>query len=165
MKNKTLVYVAIAGVIALGAYAYMNNKPKTETVTTDTPTTAYPTTTATTGTPTEKTIAESVVVQLTAQNSSGENGTATLTTEGGKTKVVIDLTGTPKTAQPSHIHLGACPNPAAVKYPLTNVVNGKSTTMIDTTLAQLKLSLPLAINVHKSAQESSVYVACGDIKL
>lgn len=107
---------------------------------------------------------ETFIITLGSQNDSNESGKATLTSEGDNTKVVLEMNGTPTTTpQPAHIHLGACPTPGAVKYPLTNVVNGKSTSVINVTLEMLKASLPLAINVHKSADEASVYVSCGDL--
>lgn len=105
-----------------------------------------------------------MTVTLNAQNASGEMGTATLTDVNGKTKVRLSLTGMPMgVPQPAHIHVGACPNPGAVKYPLTNVVNGTSETVLNLPLAQLQQKLPLAMNIHKSAAESKIYVACGDI--
>ena len=39
--------------------------------------------------------ADPVTVTLKPQNGSGESGTATLTDEGGKTKVVVSVTGQP----------------------------------------------------------------------
>ncbi|MFZ8844362.1 hypothetical protein [Thermoflexus sp.] len=66
--------------------------------------------------------------------------------------------------QPAHIHEGTCanlnPKPA---FPLTPVRDGKSTTVVNVKLADL-LAKPFAINVHKSAQEISVYVSCGEIR-
>lgn len=109
-----------------------------------------------------------MIVTLGEQNKSGEVGVATLTDQDGQTKVVITMASAPNASvsasQPAHIHLGACPSPGAVKYPLTNVVNGNSETMVPVTIAQLKGMLPLAINVHKSVAEISKYVACGDLK-
>lgn len=106
-----------------------------------------------------------VTVTLSAQNNSGETGTAELTDMGGgKTKVVIMLKGQPAgVAQPAHIHEGTCSslNPTP-KYPLTAVSNGKSESTVNVALADL-MAKPFAINVHKSAQEVSVYVACGNI--
>lgn len=105
------------------------------------------------------------IVPLTAQNDSGQNGTLTMTETDGKVTAVLALTGGEFTApQPAHIHTGACPNPGAVKWPLTNVVNNASTTTLDVSLAELRAAGALAVNVHKSAQESSVYTACGDLK-
>ena len=107
------------------------------------------------------------MINLAAQNNSGISGTATLKQEEGKVKVSLDLSGTPAgVTEPAHIHMGACPNPGAIKYPLSSVVNGKSeTTLGNITLARLKTELPLAINVHKSAEEAGVYVSCGDLNL
>ena len=108
--------------------------------------------------------ANTVTIQLAAENSSGETGTAVLTEVGGKTTVVVAIIGEPGGAsQPMHIHDGNCgPNLGGVKYTLTPVANGVSTTMVDVTIAQLKAA-KFAINGHKSAAEMSVYVFCGNI--
>jgi len=106
----------------------------------------------------------SATIDLGEQNGSGESGTATLTADGGKTKVVISLDGAPSgTPQPAHIHKGSCknldPTPA---YGLTNVVEGKSTTEVDEPLDELREE-DYAINVHRSGTDLKTYVACGDI--
>jgi len=94
-----------------------------------------------------------------------QSGTATLTEEGDKVKVVINLnTVSGLDNQPAHIHTGSCPNPGKVVFTLNSVKNGKSETLIDAGLESLKNSLPLAINVHKSSQESTVYTACGNLE-
>ena len=68
----------------------------------------------------------SVRVTLNAQNASGETGTAELEDIGNGTKVTIRLAGAPSgVPQPAHIHVGSCPNPGAVKYPLPNVVKDR----------------------------------------
>jgi hypothetical protein len=104
-------------------------------------------------------------VTLGEQNGSGESGTATLTKEGDKTKVVVDLQGASSmtAAQPAHIHKGTCAklNPVP-EYPLSNVQSGKSTTTVNESLDELKKEA-YAINVHKSAADLKTYVACGDI--
>ena len=106
-----------------------------------------------------------VTVNLSAQNASGESGTATLTPQGDKTQVVIKLTGAPDgTQQPAHIHDGSCakldPKP---RVPLQNVVGGNSTTTLDMKLSDV-MGKGGAINVHKSAADAKTYVACGDMK-
>ena len=112
--------------------------------------------------PTPNTI---ITVGLNSQNSSYESGIATLEEINGKVVVTLNMKGyTDSTAQPAHIHAGMCPNPGSIKYPLSPVINGKSVTTIDTTLANLKSMLPLAINVHKSASQAGIYISCGDIK-
>jgi len=101
-------------------------------------------------------------VQLQEQNFSGEDGQATLTAKGQKTLVVIQMASYAANAQPAHIHKGTCakldPTPA---YPLNNVVQGKSRTMVNVPLA--KLMEKYAINMHRSAKQMKIYVACGDI--
>lgn len=106
---------------------------------------------------------DTVTVTLTPQNNSGESGTATLTAMGDQTKVVLNLTGAPDNPQPAHIHQGTCatldPKP---QYPLTSVEGGMSETMVPASLDSL-LTGNFAINVHKSAEEASVYYSCGNI--
>src|SRR5438552_9946512 len=105
-----------------------------------------------------------VTIQLSEQNGSGESGTATLSDMGnGQTHVVLNLSNAPGVAQPAHIHKGTCANlDPTPTYPLTSVTNGQSDTMVPVSLVNLT-SGTFAINVHKSAAEAGVYVACGDI--
>jgi hypothetical protein len=108
---------------------------------------------------------KSVQMPLKAQNNSGETGTIKLTPMGDKTKVEISLRGEPKgVAQPAHVHEGTCaqldPKP---KYPLSSIVNGKSTTEVPVSIDSLTGG-SLAINVHKSGDDLKTYVACGDLK-
>jgi hypothetical protein len=102
-------------------------------------------------------------VDLAEQNGSGESGTATLTTDGEKTKVVIALENPPANPQPAHIHKGSCedldPTPA---YGLANVKDGASTTEVDKPLKELR-DENYAINVHKSGADLKTYVACGNV--
>src|SRR5690349_16583889 len=104
---------------------------------------------------------QSVTVSLAAQNNSGMSGTAVLTPDGAGTKVDLTLSNAPG-PHPAHIHSGACPTVGAVVYPLTSVTDGKSETTVAASIADL-LKQPMAINVHKSPQEISVYTACGNL--
>ncbi len=108
--------------------------------------------------------ADSVTVKLSPQSGSGESGSATLTKDGDKTKVVLSVTGQPAgVTQPVHIHKGTCaqldPKPS---YPLSPVVNGKSETTVNASLDDLQKG-GYAINGHKSSTEVSTYVFCGPI--
>ncbi|MBI2621050.1 MAG: CHRD domain-containing protein [Candidatus Levybacteria bacterium] len=107
--------------------------------------------------------AESTTVVLAELKDSGQSGSATLTEVDGQTNVMIELDVASDVAQPAHIHTGACPDVGDVVYPLTNVVDGVSETVLDVDLATLLSERPLAINVHKSTQEASVYTSCGDL--
>lgn len=108
---------------------------------------------------------KTATLKLDAQNSSGESGTALLKEVEGKVMVSLSLTGAPKgLTQPAHIHLGSCPNPGAIKYPLKSLVNGESETTLDVTFDKLKALGSLAINVHKSAAQANMYVSCGNLK-
>jgi plastocyanin len=106
---------------------------------------------------------EEVTINMRELNDSGISGTATLRANGDQTDVELHLDGATG-GHPVHIHQGTCddldPNPA---YPLENVdANGESTTTVDISLTDL-LASPYAINVHKSADEIGIYVACGEI--
>ena len=104
------------------------------------------------------------VFALGTQNASGELGTVTLSAMGDKTRVDVALANAPTDApQPAHIHEGPCAklNPKP-KYPLTPVVDGVSTTVVDVPMAQL-MAGGFAVNVHKSPTDIATYVACGDI--
>lgn len=103
-----------------------------------------------------------VTIQMMAQNGSGETGTAVLHDTKGGLVVTLHLTSA-KGPQPAHIHMGSCakldPKP---KYPLHNVVNGRSVTTIpNVTIGEI--AGKMAINVHKSPTDIPTYVSCGDV--
>jgi Cu-Zn family superoxide dismutase len=104
-------------------------------------------------------------ITMNAQNGSGETGTATLTQVGDDVQVVIALKGAPATTpQPAHIHSGTCAKLGGVVYPLSNVVNGESTSTVKGVTIDKLLTATHAINVHESAAALDKYVACGNIE-
>ena len=108
--------------------------------------------------------AGSVIVPLAAIGSSNQTGSATLTSVGDKTTVVIALNGEPNGAvEPAHVHQGPCAkiNPKPT-YPLTSVAGGQSATTLSVPLSALQAG-GFAINVHESMTNISTYVACGNI--
>lgn len=106
-----------------------------------------------------------VVVILNELNSSGEAGKAIIEENNDTVTITILLTGYKDDPQPSHLHLGNCDDLGAIKYPLSNSINGNSVTLVNTTLAELKASQPLSINIHESASQAVNFVACGDLNL
>jgi len=123
-----------------------------------------------TNTPQRTTDSSSPMILLNAQNNSGLNAKYQLTAVGSssgissQTKVVLIANNASQgVSMPAHIHSGSCANLGAVKYPLSNLINGASTTTINASILQLKLDLPLAINIHKSVTEAGIYVACADL--
>src|SRR5215208_6327335 len=92
---------------------------------------------------------QSITVQLGAgRDENSAPGTATLTDlGGGRTRVVVNVTTT-NANMPGHLHVDACPGVGAVIFPLTNVVNGTSTTEINASLADV-LARSKSINLHK----------------
>ncbi len=116
----------------------------------------------------EKSKPTTLQIKLLEQGTSGQGGQAVIISTGTSTvRVIVNLAGKPSgVPQPAHIHLGSCPTPGAVKYPLTNVDKGASQTDIpNLTIEQLLSELPLALNVHKSATDLKNYIACGDITI
>jgi hypothetical protein len=113
----------------------------------------------------EPQVSGSKVVKLHAQNGSHEYGTVAVKPHGDSVVVEIHVVGSPAgVSQPAHIHMGTCatldPSP---KYPLAPVLDGVSETMVKVPLATL-LATPMAVNVHKSADDLKDYVACADLK-
>ena len=134
-------------------------EPAPAATTASAPTTAPPPASGSSGGAT----GQSVTVNLGAGRDASQPGTAVLTAQGDQTMVTIDIApGEAGVPQPVHIHEGTCANLGAVKYPLTNIVDGKSTTMVDVPLSDLQTG-GFAINAHKSQAEINVYVACGVI--
>jgi hypothetical protein len=118
--------------------------------------------TTTSQTPNQPEAFNTIKLDLAGQNNSGQSGTATIFDVAGKANVILSLNGLPaKALEPAHIHFGSCAQLGDVKYPLSNVATGTSQTILSVSLAEL-VSQPFAINVHKSAAEIGVYVACGD---
>jgi hypothetical protein len=107
--------------------------------------------------------AASVTVPMKAENGSNEDGTATLTQKGDDVLVTISLKNASSTAQPAHVHTGPCSTLGGVVDPLSNVVDGKSTTTLKNTKLDSLRTGGFAINVHKSAADIATYVSCGDI--
>lgn len=155
--NKNLLMGIVVAIAILGAgFLFLSNRPAQ-------PPTTPPVTTD--ESMQESVMEKEVTVTLSEQNASGESGVATLTEVDGKVKVTLAMTGMPATvSQPAHIHVGRCPEVGAVKYPLESPVDGVSEITLAVTLDQLKSELPLAINVHKSVEEVSTYVSCGDLQ-
>jgi hypothetical protein len=150
MKN-TVIWIIVILVLVVGVLWYMNR-----------PTEEVPAP-ASSGQE-EVEVPRSFVVALSAQNDSGMSGTATFTEVDGSTLVELDLTGAPEeVVQPAHIHTGSCADIGGIVYPLESPVNGISETTLNVSIDNILAQLPLALNVHKSPEETDIYVACGDL--
>ncbi len=106
-----------------------------------------------------------LTIQLRTLNRSGVTGSVTFTdVRNGRTRVtvVVDQTGNPD--MPAHIHPGSCDNlTPQPKYPLENVRDGKSTTEIPVSTAEL-LADQTAVNLHASVSDLTTYTACAEIR-
>jgi plastocyanin len=92
---------------------------------------------------------------------SKQTGYATLVAGGDKTWVNVSVTpGAGTAAQPAHLHTGGCTAPGPVVHALSNIVSGRSISIVERSLAGIQGS-ELSLNIHKSEREITVYTACG----
>ena len=107
-----------------------------------------------------------MTVQMNDYSDSGQSGGATISESNSKVTVKLELSGTQyDKPQPAHIHSGGCPRIGPIVYQLEDVVGGVSTTVLDTTIADLLAkSDQLNVNVHHSYDDFKTYTSCGDIK-
>ena len=108
---------------------------------------------------------DEVTTNLVEFENSGQSGTATLTAIGPRTEIVLKVTPGPAEddPQPVHVHFGNCGiNLGEVRAPLTDLVAGESTTVVDLDITPLTDGSH-NINLHKSYPEIRVYTACGEI--
>ena len=108
---------------------------------------------------------EALTLDLQEQNDSGITGEVQFSpTSDGDVEVEIELDGSEGGPHPVHIHEGSCadlnPQPA---FPLTDVVDGRSETTVDVDFSELTAQ-EYAVNVHESAENADVYVACADVR-
>lgn len=113
---------------------------------------------------------EGLTLQMLAQNDSGQEGTAVLTsTPDGKTRIIIDLANSPAGPQPSTINSGTCANLGDTVHVLGGMRGGKLDTEavghnVEASLDSL-LAGQFAINVSRSPQDFGVSVSCADIRV
>lgn len=155
MSTKILLGAVVIIVVLSAIFLYISGTKKLQIqkpIPTETPS------------PTQVVVKQKEIV-LVEQNKSGQSGTVTLREENGKTTVLINISESQtKTAEPAHIHIGSCDKLGIIKYPLEDIVDGKSETVLEKTIDELLNELPLAVNVHKSAKQAKVYVSCGDLE-
>ncbi|TSC75669.1 MAG: putative exported protein [Parcubacteria group bacterium Gr01-1014_30] len=111
-------------------------------------------------------VGREIIVQLSEQNNSGVSGFAYIQEVEDDLVVALALSGAPENvAQPAHIHRNNCEDIGGVLHPLEFPVNNYSSTNLSLTMDELLSQAPISINVHKSADEAQVYVACGNIEV
>jgi hypothetical protein len=103
------------------------------------------------------------VYSIRSMGGSFQRGTITFRAMGSQTRVTINITSEPASSiEPAHIHAGHCKHPGAVKFPLTDVVHGYSITILNVPISQATVT-GTSVNLHKSAANLNIYVACGNI--
>jgi hypothetical protein len=105
-----------------------------------------------------------VTVALKPVDNSGVSGTAVLTPmSGDHTQVTLQIDNPPPGALPAHIHFDTCANPSDIRFGLSNVVNGRSETVVSGSIAYLRRGHgKFSINVHRAEPDLPI-IACGDI--
>jgi Cu/Zn superoxide dismutase len=113
----------------------------------------------------EEALEDALTLDLREQNDSGITGTVAFSpTSENTVEVEIELDGSAGGPHPAHIHPGTCANlDPTPKWPLNNVVGGKSKTTVEVQLDELSAS-EYAVNVHESPENAERYVACADIR-
>jgi hypothetical protein len=113
----------------------------------------------------EEALEDALTLDLREQNNSGITGKVEFSpTSEGTVEVEIELDGSQGGPHPAHVHPGSCAQLDPVpKWPLNNVVNGRSKTTIDVDLGELTAQ-EYAVNVHDSPQNADLYVACADVR-
>jgi hypothetical protein len=106
----------------------------------------------------------SKVVDLQARNESGVTGTVTIVDLGNsRSRVEVKVDPAGKLDMPAHVHPGTCANLIPQpKYPLTNVQNGVSTTVVPASFTELTGG-NLTVTLHQSNTEMKITTACGDL--
>ena len=106
---------------------------------------------------------DELMLELTEQNGSAQEGTATFTPLGtARTSIVLELTNPPDVPQPAHVHSGSCDDLGDPVVALANVEDGRSETEADMSVDQL-VEGDLVIHAHKSEAEFDVSVACAPV--
>jgi hypothetical protein len=103
-----------------------------------------------------------IEVELADLEGSGQSGTATLTELGeNRTRVAIELHGTPGGLQPADVREGSCDRITNEPgFELTPLADGRSESEIDVGLTTLQES-DYVLVVQRSEQEPDAHVACG----
>ncbi|HUG94564.1 MAG TPA: hypothetical protein VMK30_00300 [Pleomorphomonadaceae bacterium] len=103
-------------------------------------------------------------VELATLSDSGVTGSAVLTDVGdGTTRVEVDVDPAGHPDMPAHIHPGTCVNLVPQpRYPLTDVVDGVSETVVPAALEDL-FAGELALNLHASTDDYGTYTACAEL--
>jgi len=103
-------------------------------------------------------------IALGTLNDSGVTGTVAFSDVGGRTRVDVMVDPADNPDMPAHIHPGTCDNlTPQPKFPLENVRNGTSTTVVPASIDEL-FAGDLAVNIHKSNDDLKTYTACVDIR-
>jgi len=85
-------------------------------------------------------------------------------TEGEKTRIVLELDVPPEAPMRADIRSGACDGPIGlnVQYPLNDVAEGKSSTVLDVGLAELRRGGYIIV-VQRPSEQAEVGGFCGNL--
>lgn len=102
-------------------------------------------------------------IYLTAPMGVYQQGWAELRDTPAGLSVEVDVKPAEAVAQPAHIHLGSCQQLGDIFRYLTNIVGGRSSTIVpDVTVADVATG-GMSINLHKAFSDFDTFTACGEI--
>lgn len=157
MKGNTFIWLAVLAVLAVGVFLLLGSSQQV----------IQPGEDGIGGGPGVLPDSKRTEIQLSPVNKEAINqsGKAIFEEKDGRVTVTLDVNQVEGLDnQPAHIHAGVCPGVGEILFPLNNVIEGRSITEIDTSIDQLRDDQnPMALNIHKSAEEISVYTACGNL--
>lgn len=104
-------------------------------------------------------------ITLSAQNGAKQAGKGTIQIQNARARVVVDIQPGPTgVAQPAFISSGSCDRVETMRFPLENVVNGKSETGLNVSVEEMQAMGPLVLEVRKSVEDFNVRISCGVLK-
>lgn len=164
-RNNIIVSVLIIALIIIGLVVY--RRQNSIEIPTTAPTPIIPTPTETTTPTINPSIVPAIAVDLAPVDSSLYNqaGTAILTQRNNQVVVTVTInqpSGVDNN-QPININTGTCTNIGKIIFQLNNIVEGKSTTTLNTTLNRIENQKPLVISINRSNADTNIYTACGSL--
>ena len=103
------------------------------------------------------------LAKLDQVNDSGADGAALIQAAGNGTAVEVQITGLADGTHAVRIYNGTCAQPKDAIYTLSNVENGKSSSVLTDSFGAVTTGLPRIVMVHAGGAADTKPVACGQI--
>lgn len=151
--KKILILLALVFIIAGGYFLLNNNAETLNNIGEVSKTSPVPT------------IKKSgIYLALSEVNKSGETGLALIIEKNNSVYVDIKLVMPAFTEDTAGLYLGTCQKIGPVKFALSNVINGSSTTNLNINMDKINQLLPMVLVINRTEGSSKVVAACGQLK-